>query len=161
LALALIATVAFGDDKSRMRASLSTYEEVPSISSTGSGRFVATIDDDAQQITYTLTYENLSGPPLFSHIHLGQRGANGGVAVFLCGGGGKPACPVATSGTVTGTISPANIVGPAGQGLTTGEWAELVAAIRAGVTYANIHTPSFPSGETRGQINDRSRADAD
>jgi len=31
---------------------------------------------------------------------------------------------------------------------------ELVAAIRAGVTYANIHNGLFPTGEIRGQIND-------
>ena len=40
---------------------------------------------------------------LFAHIHFAQEGVNGGVAAFLCGGDGKPACPQG-SGTVTGTI---------------------------------------------------------
>jgi hypothetical protein len=54
---------------------------------------------------------------------------------------------------VTGTITTPNVIGPAGQGIAAGEFAELVDAIRAGVTYANVHTlPQFGGGEIRGQI---------
>jgi hypothetical protein len=53
---------------------------------------------------------------------------------------------------VTGTITPANILGPAGQGIAAGEFDEFIAAMRAGVTYANVHTAQFPGGEIRGQI---------
>jgi CHRD domain-containing protein len=70
--------------------------------------------------------------------------------VFLCGGGSKPACPA--SGTVTGTIVPADVIGPSGQGIAAGEFAELVRAIRNGATYANLHTEMFPGGEIRGNI---------
>ena len=71
---------------------------------------------------------------------------------FLCGGGGKPACP-ATGGTVTGAIRAADGIGPAGQGIAAGEFAELVRAMRAGKTYANVHTsPTYAGGEIRGQI---------
>jgi len=52
---------------------------------------------------------------LAARIHLGARATTGGVAAFLCGRGGKPACPP-TGGTVTATITPANVIGPAGQG---------------------------------------------
>jgi len=38
------------------------------------------------------------------------------------------------------------------QGINAGEFAELVHAIREGVTYANVHNAVFPSGEIRGQI---------
>jgi hypothetical protein len=75
---------------------------------------------------------------------------NGGVATFLCGGGGKPACP--PSGTVTGTISASDVIGPASQGIAAGELDALVRAMRHGVTYANVHTDKFPDGEIRGQI---------
>jgi hypothetical protein len=113
---------------------------------------VLDIDSSQTMITYTLNYANLQGgAPSASHIHIGQAGVNGGVSAFLCGGGTKPACPT-PSGPVSGTILASDIVGPAGQGVAAGELSEVIAAIRAGVTYANVHTPSFPSGEIRGRI---------
>jgi hypothetical protein len=87
-----------------------------------------------------------------AHIHVGQKGVAGAVSVFFCGGGGKPACPGATSGSVSGTITAANVIGPAGQGVDPGDLAALETAIRAGVAYANMHTAKYPSGEIRGQI---------
>ena len=59
-----------------------------------------------------------------------------------------------TEATVTGTITAANVIGPTAQGIQPGEFDKLVAAIRAGVTYANIHNAIFGGGEIRGQIND-------
>jgi CHRD domain len=87
---------------------------------------------------------------LFAHIHFGQKDVNGGVSAFLCGGGDKPPCPM--SGTVRGAIDPADIIGPSGQGIAPGEFDEVVAAMEAAVTYANVHTQMFPGGEIRGQI---------
>ncbi len=135
-----------------LRASLSGLNEVPSVSSTGRGQFLARFADDGGAIDYTLTYADLEGTTtLAAHIHLGQRAVNGGVSAFLCGGGGKPDCPP-VSGSVSGTIVAADVVGPAGQGIAAGELAELVAAIRHGATYANVHTDKHPAGEIRGQI---------
>jgi len=153
LALLTVAVtgVVAGNDGSRARATLTGYQEVPTVSSMGRGEFRATIDDGAQVINYSLTLGGtFNSPPFVAHIHLGQRGVNGGVSAFLCGGGGKPACNA--SGTVTGTITPADVIGPVPQGIAAGEWAELVAAIRAGVTYANAHSAAQPGGEIRGQV---------
>jgi len=69
-----------------------------------------------------------------------------------------PTCP--QSGTVIGTLTAANMTGGAsGQGIAPDEFAELVRAIRAGVTYANVHSAAgmgvptnFAEGEIRGQI---------
>ena len=148
LMLAVLAPVVAGDGGNKFKASLNGYLETPSVSTAGSGSFRLTIHKD--WIGYTLTYKNLTGAPLFAHIHFGRPDVAGGVAVFLCGGGGKPACPAA--GTVTGTIVAANVVGPAGQGIAAGEIAEVVRAIRHGATYANVHTPTFGTGEIRGNI---------
>ncbi len=146
-----------GSDKTHFNATLSSYSEVPTNSTTGRGDLDFQIDDAAQTITFTLTYTGLAAPASAAHIHLGARSTNGGVSVFFCGGS-KPACPPGTTdqATVSGTIAASDVVGPTAQGIPVGPtgFPELVAAIRAGVTYANIHNATFPGGEIRGQIND-------
>jgi len=122
------------------------------ISTTGIGEFVAEIDDEAQTISFILTYSELEGGAVTqAHIHFGARGISGGVSAFLCGGP-RPACP--PFGTVTGVITAADIIGPASQGIEPGSFGELVRAIRSGVTYVNVHTTRWPAGEIRGQISD-------
>lgn len=153
LAILAVAGPALSDRGGRqMKADLTGFEEVPAVSSTGRGEFVARIANDESALEYRLSYEDLEGTTTTAaHIHLGQRSVNGGVSAFLCGGGGKPACP-AVSGTVSGTIIAADVIGPAGQGIAAGELAELIRAMRQGVTYTNVHTDKHPSGEIRGQI---------
>jgi hypothetical protein len=46
------------------------------------------------------------------------------------------------------------VIGPTAQGISPGEWDKIVAAMRSGEAYANVHTPKFTAGEIRGQIND-------
>src|SRR5262245_13732943 len=143
------------DGKRDARTTLTGYQEIVSasagaVSTVGRGTFRASVSNSS--IRYTLRYQGLEGGnALFAHIHFSQPHTNGGVAAFLCGGGDKPACP-ATSGTVEGVIDAADVVGPAGQGIAPGQFAELVRAMRAGATYANVHTPTYPGGEIRGQI---------
>jgi hypothetical protein len=134
-------------------ATLRSYEEVPAISSRAFGLFAAVISDDGSSFVYTLFYSDLEGGSVTAaHIHLGQPGVAGGVAVHLCGGGGGTApCPPSPA-TISGTFTAANVVGPAGQGLDAGELDELVRAMRAGVTYVNVHNARFPGGEIRGQL---------
>ena len=148
-----IAGIVAANDRSRFTTALTGYEETPSVSSAGSGEFTATVDDGNQTIHYTLTFANLNSSVLFAHVHFGQRGVAGGIAAFLCGGGSKPD-PCVPGTTITGTITPADVIGPTGQGIAAGEWNELVAAIRSGVAYANVHSATQPAGEIRGQIND-------
>ncbi len=148
LALAVLAPVVASGGDRKFEASLNGYAETPSISTAGSGSFKLRVHDNS--IDFRLSYRNLTDPPAVAHIHFGRPDVAGGVSVFLCGGGGRPACPA--SGTVTGTIVAANVVGPAGQGIAANEFAELVRAIRNGATYVNVHTPTFPNGEIRGNI---------
>jgi hypothetical protein len=146
--------LAQGNDNHKRRhfkAHLKGFNETPSISTNGEGDFRLEINHDDTAIDFTLSYENLTGDPAVAHIHLGQRHTAGGVSAFFCGGGGKPPCP-AQPARITGTIDAAGVIGPAGQGIAPGELAELIRAIRAGATYANVHTASFPAGEIRGQI---------
>ena len=137
-------------------ATLSGFNETPqTIFSSGTGTFTATLSDDGTSLTYTLSYTGLIGA-VQAHIHLGAPATSGGVAAFLCGGGGKPSCPT-SSGTVTGTITAADVLASAGpfasQGLAANNFAGLLASIRAGATYVNVHTfPAHPGGEIRGAI---------
>ena len=141
-----------GNGGNRFSAKLVGFEETPSESTPGHGTFRATVSGDT--IHYRLHYsdfEAAEGDTLFSHIHFGQPGVAGGVAAFLCGGGGRPACTPG-SGTFEGDIHPADIVGPNGQGIAPGEMDEVLTAMRKGYTYANVHTTLNAPGLIRGQI---------
>jgi hypothetical protein len=156
------AALAGGDEiqgGSFVREVLSGYQEDPAVlSTTGTGTFRAVINARAQEISYRLSYENLTGNVAQAHIHFGGRHQSGGISVFLCtnnanGPAGTQLCPAAPA-TITGTIRPADVIGPAGQGIAAGEFAELLAAMRAGVTYVNVHSSVYPAGEIRAQIDD-------
>jgi hypothetical protein len=138
---------------------LESYQEVPSISSlAAAGEFEARLSSDETTLTYTLSYAGLEGTVTQSHIHFGQHSVNGAVVVFLCQTatnpdptGLAPMCP--QEGTVEGRLTAANMTGTStAQGIATGEFAELVAALRGGVTYVNVHSSKFPGGEIRGQL---------
>jgi hypothetical protein len=91
-----------------------------------------------------------------AHIHFGQRHTNGGISIFLCtnlgnGPAGTQLCPPGPA-RIEGTATAADVIGPAGQGIAAGELDELIAAMRRGFTYVNVHTDKHPSGEIRGAI---------
>ena len=143
----------------RIEARLKGFAEVPAVSSAASGRFKARIDSASMSLSYELSFSGLEGDVRQAHVHFGQHGVNGGIMVWLCQSAvnvspvaSTPQCP--QSGTVSGTISAADVVGPAGQGIAATEFAEMVKAISAGVAYANVHSSKFPLGEIRGQLRD-------
>jgi hypothetical protein len=140
-------------------ARLKGYEETPAINSVGAGQFSASVNDSGTTIMYRLSYSGLSSTAHVAHIHFGQRGVAGAVVAFLCGGGNKPACPA--SGTVTGTIVSSDILAVPAQGIAAGDLASVLKAMRAGLTYANVHTTNFPNGEIRGQIRGGGGGDGD
>jgi hypothetical protein len=141
-----------------VHVTLTSYEEVPALSTTAGGQFRAFINDAAGTITYQLSYSGLTGDVAMAHIHFGQMGVNAGISVWLCQTvapfvdptGLAPSC--VQSGTVTGVLRAANVVGPANQGIPPTQFDEIVAAIRAGVAYVNVHSAAFLGGEIRGQL---------
>ena len=44
------------------------------------------------------------------------------------------------------------MIGPTGQGIDPGQYGELLRAIRAGATYANVHSSKYRGGEVRAQL---------
>jgi hypothetical protein len=109
-----------------------------------------------QTLSFTLKFSGLSAPVTQSHIHFGKVHMAGGVMVFFCSNlasapPGTQPCP-AGGGTVTGTLSAANVLGPATQGVPAGDFQAIVDALQSDTAYANIHTTAFPAGEIRGEI---------
>jgi hypothetical protein len=156
------------DNRKRVfRAQLSGYSEVPTSWSTpAKGQFYALVKSDGMSFTYWLTYSGFATDVAQAHIHFGQHHTNGGISVWLCQGTTRvpttapahvqtetPNCQNgATTTPITATVTAADVVGPAGQGIALEEFAELLAAIRAGAAYANVHSAAFPGGEIRGQL---------
>jgi hypothetical protein len=163
-AFALTAAPVLADEgHNHFSAKFSGFEEVGALGAGETGAILsggtATLDLDldrqAQTLTYTLTFSGTNATVTQSHIHFGKRHVAGGVIVFLCsnlnnGPAGTQACPA--SGTVTGTIMAASIVGPTPQGIIAGNFDGLVEALDNNTAYGNIHTTTFPAGEIRGQI---------
>ena len=159
--LGVVVSTAFADlpgqgfARSAFFARLSGYQEILSptmgaVSTTGRGQFSARLQDG--RLHYRLTYSQLEGTVTQAHIHFGQLHTIGGVSAFLCDQAANdiPNCPQA--GTVEGVIGPEDVIGPEAQGIGPGAFEELVRAMRARATYANVHTNKFPAGEIRGQI---------
>jgi hypothetical protein len=181
--LAGLAATAVADDDHRshskqkrvFRAALAGFNEVPSVSTPARGSFYAVVNQAGDELRYWLTFSDLSADVSQSHIHFGQHHTNGGIVVWLCEGSlsaptvSTPSCggPRSTTAPVTGVITAAEVIGPPAQGIGPNEFAELLAALRAGAAYANVHsgvpgdpqaepprpTVGFPPGEIRGQIN--------
>ena len=170
------------DNDRRLRTDLSGFNEVigPSLGlgaifSTGSGRLSLKIDKQNRTIDYELTYSfpDAAATPTVgaqfvnqAHLHFGQKHTTGGINVWLCQSADNPApaavaaatptCP-SPSGTVSGTIAPAQVLALAGQGFPAGQdgFDALLDALQNDAIYGNVHTDRFPAGEIRGQFGDR------
>ena len=146
-----------GKPERDFRAELRGRNEVPLTLSAAGGALSLTVNDDDTSVHFVLEYSGLQTPVSAAHIHVAQPNANGGVTVFFCGTvpAGFPtrtACPA--NGTVSGDFTAADVIGLTSQQLEVNNLAKLLAAIRAGKTYANVHTSTSPGGEIRGQIRD-------
>lgn len=105
---------------------LSGTQEVPAVTTTATGTFNGTYNKTTKILTYTITH-NVSGATA-GHFHKGAPGTSGPVVVPF-----------------PNVTSPINGSTPA---LTADQEADLL----AGNWYANIHSPTYPAGEIRGQV---------
>ena len=124
-------------------ASLSGANEVPPVTTT-TATATATFTLVGSAVNYTITYTNLSAAPAGAHIHLGPSTGSGPVVVAFSG------LPTTTSGTWTGTFTTADVKPSTTLAVATLD--DVIAQIRAGNGYTNIHTSNNPGGEIRGQI---------
>ena len=152
---------AHGSDRTKFDTNLVGYEETPStLNSPASGEFALRISKDGSSIDYKLTYRDMPTSVTQSHIHFGRPALTGGIVLFLCtnltpptGVPTPPLCPT-PSGTVTGTLTAADVIAQSGQSIDAGAagFAQVIKAIRNGAAYANVHTTGHGSGEIRGAL---------
>ena len=158
----LVSTAVTGSPEVKTDSPLSSTHltgdhEVPARPTNAQGQALIKVSDDGLSITYKLIASNIENV-VASHIHIGSPTVNGPIAVFLFGnvpaGGGRHDGILAE-----GTLTAANLIGP----LLNRPMADLIAEIRAGNAYVNVHTNDgvaptntgpgdFPGGEIRGQI---------
>jgi hypothetical protein len=134
-------------------------EEVPERACPGQGEATYQLSEDGLQLSYKLIASNINNV-VAAHIHIGPLGVNGPVVLFLFGSPPVPPGGGRQSGVLgQGTATAANLVGP----LTGQPLSALVANMRSGNAYTNVHTNDgvaptntgcgdFPGGEIRGQI---------
>jgi hypothetical protein len=148
------------DDTETFHATLTGFQEVTGpgpILSEGKGTLKLTLDRRAKTLTFTLTYSNLTPDAFMAHIHFAPVHVGGGIMIWFCGGppatppAGVQRCP-ASGGTVTGTITAADVQSIAAQNVMAGDFDAVEDALDNNSAYANVHTVAFPSGEIRGQI---------
>lgn len=160
----LVAGAVSADSNDRFRLRLQGIQEVPAVITAATGQFQARIFGN-EAIDYTLSYGGLQGDVTQAHIHLAQRGANGGIVLWLCQTAAAPApaavaaitpnCPGPRQGEVSGTLGAANVIAQTAQGIAAGELADVIRAIQLGLAYVNVHSATSPGGELRSQFDDR------
>ncbi len=138
--------------------------------SKGQGQAIFRISADGTTVDFRLIASNIDNV-IMSHIHCGRPGQNGPIRMWLYPVIGPSGAP-APNGSgphdgvlASGTFSPAGLICPAS---VIGENMPLLDAIRAGLTYVNVHTNDgvaptntgpgdFPGGEIRGQLDQNNR----
>jgi hypothetical protein len=154
LVLALVvplAAMALASTPRNFVAPMDADQEVadPPVVSDATGVTKFQLSRDGTELSYRLIVANIENVTQ-AHIHVGERGVNGPVVVWLYPDRPPPQLIEGrTSGVLaTGKITEADLVGP----LAGATMEDLIARIDAGEAYVNVHTSQFPPGEIRGQI---------
>ena len=114
---------------------LKSDQEVPANNSSASGTADVAYNKDSKMLTYTLTFNGLTGKATMAHIHgTAPKGTNAGVKHDL-----SNVLPKEISGSFTDSVK-----------IDASDIKE--DSLLGGFYYFNIHTPANPGGEIRGQI---------
>jgi hypothetical protein len=129
------------------------------------GEAIFRVSADGHHVDFRLIASNIDNV-IMSHIHCAPKGVNGPIRMWLYPVIGPTGAPApAGSGRhdgvlATGTFDPTGVICPAS---AVGRNMPLLDAMRAGLTYVNVHTDDgvpppntgpgdFPGGEIRGQL---------
>ena len=109
-------------------ATLNGAQEVPAVPTAATGRGTVVVDSVTREIICGYVTHNVAGANA-AHIHTGAPGVSGGITIGL------------NLGTNVATAAQ-------GATMTAGD----LTALAAGNLYFNVHSPTYPDGEIRGQI---------
>jgi len=124
------------------------------------GQAIFRVSSDGSTVDFRLIASNIDNV-FMAHIHCAPSGTNGPIRMWLypvigpAGAPGPSGSGPQNGVLASGTFSPTGVVCPGGM--------PLLDAIRAGLTYVNVHTDDgvapvntgpgdFPGGEIRGQL---------
>jgi hypothetical protein len=133
------------------------------------GEAIFRVNSDGTAVNFRLIASNIDNV-IMSHIHCGRPGENGPIRMWLypvigpTGAQGPNGSGPHDGVLASGTFDPTGVLCPA---TAVGEEMPLLDAIRAGLTYVNVHTNDgidplntgpgdFPGGEIRGQLDHQS-----
>jgi CHRD domain len=111
---------------------LTGAQQVPPVQTNGSGSASLTYDPTTRALSWSVTYQDLSGPATMAHFHgPAATGKNAGVLVWMSTKGAAVPSPFTGNATLT---------------------PEQATQFMAGDWYVNVHTKDHPAGEIRGQV---------
>ena len=113
------------------KVSLSGAQQVPPIKTSGTGTADLTFDPSTRVVTWHISYGHTSSPVTMAHFHVGAKGKNGSVEIWLTTKGKPVKSPITGKATLTESGA---------KQFEAGDW------------YINVHTKSHPAGELRGQV---------
>src|SRR5687767_6527216 len=116
-------------------AKLDGAQENPPVTTNATGTGTFTLNSTGTELTYHITYTNLSSGFQFAHFHNAAAGTIGGIVRDLT-----------FNGNTSSGVWKANEAGT--QQLTPA----LVKELLAGNIYVNVHSNNFGDGEIRGQV---------
>lgn len=136
-------------------AKLSGSQESKPTGSAATGHGLAKLADDGHSLSVMLDWKGLSANAAAGHIHCcSAAGVDSGVAIML-----KPAATktgkmsIVADLDVDASYVPAFLA--ANGGTAAAAKASLLAALKGGMAYFNIHTANHPNGEIRGNISSK------
>lgn len=145
--LALAVAACNNEEQERYVAELSAANEVPANTSTAVGRVVLLVNKDATGAEYSVEVDGLSAGIQGGHFHRAPSGSNGPIVLsFFFNSSG-----VATNSVTPGTTD-LEINKAIARTITKEQLDAILSDLRAGNLYANVHTPTRPGGEVRGQM---------
>jgi hypothetical protein len=156
LALAIVGLATASNEQKNFVATLSGDQEVPARDTQATGVAKFKLRQGGAALLFKVNVEDIENV-FAAHIHCGAVGVNAPVGVTLFAG-------VPAGGLFNGTLAEGTITAAdPGNGCGWTDLASILAALRVGNAYVNVHTNDgvpppntgpgdFPGGEIRGQV---------